>query len=224
VWGRCRPSQQIGGDYYDHAAGVGGTLTALIADVSGHDVASALFMAQARVVFKEAIARGASPAEILARTNDVLAGDLIASGLFLSAFAARYDPATGTLEFADAGHNRPLLYRAATGRCETVATEGFLIGVKEETEYRDRRASLAPGDALVLYTDGVVEARDGAGEFFGDARLGALVEARGGEPAEALGEGIFEAVEGFAGAAPLRDDVTVVVVRIPGPPRGKVGT
>jgi serine phosphatase RsbU (regulator of sigma subunit) len=213
VAGRCRPSQQIGGDYYDHVVDARGRLTVLVADVSGHDLASALFMAQARVVFKDAMRREAAPAELLQRANEALAPDLLAAGLFISVFVARYDPGSRMLEYACAGHNPPLVRRGKTGRCDSLRAEGFLIGVAESSRYQERRTRLEPGDVLVLYTDGLVEARDAAGAFFGLERLKALVQGTASRPGEPLLDRIYREVETFAGATPLSDDVTVVVLR-----------
>jgi len=219
VLGCSRPSQQIGGDYYDHVLDGRGRLTVLIADVSGHDLASALFMAQARVVFKDAMRREAPPAELLRRANESLAPDLLAAGLFLSAFVARYDPMSRLLEYACAGHNPPLVRRGRSGRCETIRAEGFLIGVSESSKYQERRTRLEPGDVLVLYTDGLVEARDAAGGFFGLERLKELVQGTAPRPGDPLLDRIYREVEAFAGDTPLSDDVTVLVLQAN--PRGK---
>lgn len=207
--GRCSPAANVGGDYYDFLAGDGG-VSLLIADVSGHSIGAALMMAMARSIFRREIAEGKPPADVLAAVNESLFQDLVASELFITAFCARYEPATRELSYANAGHNLPLLRRAAGG-LEELDADGAALGILEDVVFEARRTALAPGDVLVLYTDGVVEARTSDGDAFGEERLGALVEAAAQGPGR-LADDVYAAVRAHTGNVPQQDDVTLVVL------------
>ena len=128
----------------------------------------------------------------------------------MSVFYALLDPATGQLEYVSAGHPFPFL-RRADGSVEELGQGGLPLGIREPLPYRPGTTTLAPGDLLVLYTDGLVEATDPRGtEAFGYERLRALT-ASGGEP-QALHDGILAAFDAHVGGEPLLDDLTLVVV------------
>ena len=208
--GRCAPAANVGGDYYDFLASDGG-VSLLIADVSGHSIGAALMMAMARSILRREIAEGKGPAEVLAAANVTLFDDLVNSALFITAFCAHYDPATRELAYANAGHNLPLL-RRADDTLEELDADGAALGILADVAFEERRTILAPGEILVLYTDGVVEARAGDGEPFGEERLGALV----GEAAQGpgtLADDVYTAVRAHTGDIPQQDDVTLVVLR-----------
>ncbi len=162
----------VGGDFYDflELPGDPARLGVVIADVSGHGVPAALFMALSRTIIRSVALAGRGPASTLMRTNELILKDS-QTEMFLTAVYAVLELETGRLIYANAGHNRPLWYHAATGEVTELAAPGILLGAFEEIELIEERLDLAPGDALVLYTDGVTEAANPDGEMFGEERL-----------------------------------------------------
>jgi serine phosphatase RsbU (regulator of sigma subunit) len=198
--GLCLPAANVGGDYYDLILDDEGRLVILIADVAGHSIGSALLMAMARSVLRREVAQGHSPAAVLGATNTAMFGDLVNAGLFITMFCAVYEPATARLTYANAGHNPPVLARAAGGTLELD---------EELTE------EIGPGDALLLYTDGAVEAMGAGDEPFGEERLAETVSAMAPAGAQAMIDAIVGALNDFTGGAHQRDDITMVSLRRP---------
>lgn len=205
----CVAAGNVGGDYYDFVVDDEGRLAVVIADVAGHSIGSALMMAMARTILRLELAEGKSPAEVLAATNEALFDDLVGSALFITAFCARLDPRTGQLDYANAGHNPPLV-RRTTGEPEELDADGAAIGILRTVEFEGRATTLAGGDLLLLYTDGVTEAAGPTGEQFGEERLR---EALDDSPAAELIDRVFRRVREHASGAPQGDDITLVVVR-----------
>jgi sigma-B regulation protein RsbU (phosphoserine phosphatase) len=209
---RCEPAGKVGGDYFDHVVGADGRLYLLVADVAGHSIGSALMMAMARAVLRRAMKEGRTAAGVLRRLNDALFDDLDRAELFITGFCATYDPATGELRWGNGGQNRPALVRAG-GTLEDLDAEGMPAGILPEVEFEEGSTRLLAGDVLVLYTDGVVEARDPAGELFGEGRLhSALREVAGRPPHMVLGA-VLDAVAAHRRGGTPDDDVTVLVLR-----------
>ncbi len=211
--GKCIPASEVGGDYYDFLD-EGERLGLIIADVSGHSVGPALMMAITRSVLRSEIARGRSPAEVLVATNAAVYDDLSRAELFITVFHASYEKRTRTLTYANGGHNPPFLWRARERRCIPLDADGMLLGVLAKVDYEERELKLDPGDILVLYTDGVPEARNESGEMFGEGRLRQAIEEGRGLPAAELLEEIYRRVHEHCGDMPQRDDVTLIVMKI----------
>lgn len=204
----------VGGDFYDffEPPGRPGCLGMVVADVAGKGVPAALMMALSRTVIRATALDSRQPAGALEQANRVLSKDN-ESELFITAFFATLDTGSGRLAYANAGHNRPLLRQAATGEVRELAADGIALGVLEEIELEQCQVGVAPGDLLVLYTDGVTEAMDGAGQFFGDDRLRQAVEAVEAASAAQVRDAIVGAVRRFTGDVSPSDDMTVLVVR-----------
>jgi serine phosphatase RsbU (regulator of sigma subunit) len=203
------PAADVGGDYYDFVVAPSGELVLVIADVAGHSISAALLMAMARTVLRDRIAMGLAVHDVLEATNATMYADLSNACLFITMFCASYDAATGDLTFANAGHNPPLL-RRAEGRMESLDADGLPIGVVGHVGFEAGRVRLDPGDLLMLYTDGVVEAGLDLGDAFGEDRLSALFAACGAVTPAQLGRLVHAAVVEHAGAAAShRDDITV---------------
>jgi serine phosphatase RsbU (regulator of sigma subunit) len=223
--GVCFPARNVGGDYFDLLALPGGRSVVLVADVSGHNVGAALMMAVSRAALRAEIDRAEEPDEILARVNRLLDSDLGRSELFVSVFLAVFDPATGDLSYASAGHNPGMLRRAGGGAVEELDAEGILLGVLPEFRFERRSVRLRPGDLLLLFTDGLTEARDAHGEMFGEARLAEALEAASARPTAEIPGALLASIDRFTGTAPA-DDRTVAVlraVRMPAPGGGTPG-
>jgi len=198
---RCVAAHDVGGDYYDFLEFSGDRLGLLVADVS----------AATRATFRAAALRGADPAEMLATGNAALTQDLERSGHFLTAWVARIDPRTGELEFEGAGHPPALLVRADSGVVERHAGGGLPVGVEPGADYRIHRAVLNPGDVLLLYTDGLLEARDADDVAFGEERLIAALRAGASAGAEQVVDGILAAIR--AHTSVQSDDRTLVALK-----------
>jgi phosphoserine phosphatase RsbU/P len=206
-----RPARTVGGDLYDVVL-EGGRVWLLVGDVSGKGVGAALFMAVTKTLFRALAPASESVAAAVGRVNEELARDNDRA-MFVTAFAARLDLATGELEYVNAGHNPTYLLAAAGGVCPLGGPVDPALGAVEGASFRGKVATLQPGDALFLYTDGVVEARSAAGEEFHSLRLERHLAASRDAPAGELVAGLLGRLEEFAGDAPQYDDITVLALR-----------
>lgn len=215
VAGACVPASNVGGDYYDHLVASEGSLTFLVTDVSGHNLAAALLQTAARAAFRAAALSGPSPREILRRASLTLHEDLSRAELFLTAWLGCLDAATASLAYSDAGHNPAVLYRAATRETSWLATGGIPIGVLPDSGFDEGRVTLEPGDVVVVYTDGLTEAQSpGAGaRQYGDKRLAAAVARCAHLPAAEIVRELQSDVARFSGERPAGDDRSLVVLR-----------
>lgn len=211
--GRCVPAANVGGDYFDYLLDAHGRLVLLVADVAGHSISSALLMAMARSILRREIGHAPGPAELLEATNRTLFADLVNAELFITAFCAVYDPRAHQLEFANAGHNPPLL-RRATGRVDALDTEGVTLGILEDGGYEQASVPLEAGDVLLLYTDGVVEAADPEQDQFGEQRLSELLASGDGATPTELIDRVLDTLQAHADGQPQSDDVTLVALRV----------
>jgi serine phosphatase RsbU (regulator of sigma subunit) len=206
-----RPARTVGGDLYDVVVG-GDRAWLLVGDVSGKGVGAALFMAVTKTLFRAIAPASATVAAAVARVNAELARDN-ERAMFVTAFAARLDLATGELEYVNAGHN-PTYRLEKAGRVTPLGGPvDPALGAVEGHEYRGSVVRLRPGDLLLLYTDGVVEARGASGEEFHALRLESYLGGCSDAAAEAVVNGLLGRLEDFAGDAPQYDDVTVLAVR-----------
>jgi serine phosphatase RsbU (regulator of sigma subunit) len=209
-----RAARQVGGDLYDFTIDVRDPQrwNIVIADVTGKGVPAALFMAISRTVVRAETANGHGPAATLKRTNSFIIKDAQAR-LFLSMFYGALDTSNGRLTFSNGGHEWPLLWRASSRALEILKAPGFLLGVLPDIEPVEREICIETGDFLILYTDGVTEARNEAGELFGEERLYAIIGGTDFTTANELLEAIKMAVTQFTGDTPASDDFTLVVIR-----------
>jgi sigma-B regulation protein RsbU (phosphoserine phosphatase) len=217
VAGRCLYCDETGGDYYDFidlSSGEAHRLALVIGDVSGHGIGSALLMAVTRGLLRaEAPHHLDDLGALMTRLNRELVHDT-ASEAFVTLFYGILDDRRRSLIWASAGHEPATLYRAKTARIEELPNTGMLLGVLPEAAFRQGGpVILEPGDCLVLGTDGIWEAHDETGRFFGKERLFQIVRDNASLSAEALCERIIEAVSTFVHPIPHSDDVTVIVVK-----------
>jgi serine phosphatase RsbU (regulator of sigma subunit)/anti-sigma regulatory factor (Ser/Thr protein kinase) len=207
-----RPVREVAGDFYDFYPLPDGRLAVVVADVSGKGVPAALFMALSVTVLRFAMGLNFYPGELLDRANQAIIADQ-QSKMFATAFVGYLDLDSGVLRFASAGHSPPLLYRAATGRCEVLMASGVAMGLFKRAEYAEETVTLADGDVLVLYTDGITEVIDAQEEEFGEERLEELVVQNSSRPAQELAEMVVEAAVNFAQDQRAFDDETLVVIK-----------
>lgn len=209
------PAKEVGGDFYDFFLIDEDHCGVVIADVSGKGVPAALFMMRAKALLNQLMRDGSSPDQVLAQANDSLCEDNEA-GMFVTVWLGVLDLRTGKLSFANGGHNPPL-HRHADGSVEWLRDRsGLLLGCFEGASYRAFARTMAAGDSLVLYTDGVTEAMDASDRCYGNDRLFHLVEQEcDGYPAAVSGI-IEEDVRSFAEGAEQADDITILVLRYDG--------
>jgi phosphoserine phosphatase RsbU/P len=201
------PARDLGGDLYDFLPLQNGTHGIMIGDVSGKGLAAALRMAVARTVFRHEARRDESPAPTLAAVNRGVLSE-IPHGMVTMLYA-RLDTQHGELHIANAGHTFPLLVNGAVQELEL---SGLPLGVDGESDYVEARATIAPGDSVVLYTDGVLEAESSAGEIFSFERLHALVSAHRDLKPRALVARLLHELRAWS-AGTQSDDITMVVLR-----------
>jgi serine phosphatase RsbU (regulator of sigma subunit) len=207
-------AREVGGDFFDlfRLRRRGRPLSVVIADVTGKGIAAALMMAFSRPLVHAAIDHAAGPAEALSRTNRVLVEERHSS-LFITALVARLDLPTGHLTFANAGHEPPIFVPARGGPASLVLGSGPLLGAFADLALPECSVDLEPGDMLILYTDGVTDARSPSGERFEEGRLFAAIESARGGSAQDVVRSIADAVGSFAARTEPADDITVVAVR-----------
>ncbi len=219
VFGVCVPASHVGGDYFDYFQ-VRDYLDIVIADVSGHNLGSALMMAEARSSLKAEARRAKTrlredhgPGESLRVLNELLFEDLDGADTFISMFYLRYNPKSRHLRFANAGHNQPLFLTAGAALCEPLDADGMIFGIKRDVFFEEKSLFLAPGDRLLLYTDGIVETCNEAGEFLGIHRLCQLFASNRSQTPQEVVEEILSAVCAFRGKAVCEDDITLIVAQ-----------
>lgn len=211
-------AHQIGGDFYDlfPLPGEPGRWGVVIADVSDKGIPAALFMALSRTTIRNIALRGRAPAEVLSWANRYIQEDS-RSDMFLSAFYAELDMNTGRLVYANAGHNPPLLWRRSEGTFSRLPRSSPLLGVLSEIDVEVRQETLAPGDALILYTDGITEAIDVDFEEFGSARLESAIRLLAAEQpspaAQDIRTAIADEVRRFSGSMIQYDDMTLLIIK-----------
>jgi sigma-B regulation protein RsbU (phosphoserine phosphatase) len=205
------PARHVAGDFYDWFWLDDGKLVFLIADVSGKGVPAALFMAVARTVLRQVCDGAKSLAQAIDRANDALEETGVAS-MYVTLFIALFEPATGELRYVRAGHPAGYVV-AARGAVEGFGDlSGRPVGLLPGAGYDEGRGRLAPGECLLLFTDGVPEAEGEDGEFFGDERLQRMLQELGGESAEAVCQAVAQRIAAFEGGTP-HDDVTLLALR-----------
>ncbi|MEK4032574.1 PAS domain S-box protein [Methylocystis sp. IM3] len=215
VAGFCLPATHVGGDYFDYFENADGA-DLVIADVSGHNVGAALIMTEVRSMVRARCRQSASahPSEILHDLNELLHDDLTKAELFITMFCCRFEPETLKLKYANGGHNPALLLHAGSCECAQLDGEGLVIGAKRSVTFEEKIARLEPGDKLLFYTDGVTEAQDASGEFFGLDRLCESFRNNRSLGPEGVMKALLRDVKKFCGQVQLSDDIAIVVADI----------
>ena len=207
-----QPAREVSGDFYDFVTFRDGSPGALIGDVTDKGMPAALFMASSRSVVRANVAASNDPQEALRNANRVLC-DEAPNGMFVTLLLAQLAAEGGRMRIANAGNNRPLIYRSAQDDIVEAGNPGLPLGIDPGTTYVAQEHTLARGDFLLMYTDGITDATNLQYELFGhDSLLATLRDVRR-EPAGDIRERLRLAVASFIGAMPPYDDVTFLVAR-----------
>ncbi len=212
--GLCVPAHQVGGDYYDFIERDSSSCDLVIADVSGHNIGSALIMVEARTFIHARIQSVKQPAEMLLELNRYFLKDLDRSELFVTMFYLQYNHITHRLIYGNAGHNTPLIWRKREQRIITLDAEGLIFGIKDNISFEQKAIDLESGDILLLYTDGIVEAENKEKAYFGIERLGKLLEECDDLSPQELIDRIMIQGRIFTGKRHFIDDITLVVMKV----------
>jgi phosphoserine phosphatase RsbU/P len=205
------PASGFGGDCYDVIRFNDARIGITIADVAGKGLPAALLMSNLQAAVRAFASESATPQQVATSVNRLLCRN-IAVGKFVTFCYLVIDRSRGVLTFANAGHNPPLLVRS-NGTTQRLLTGGMVLGVMPETSYEQHEAAIAPGDRLVLYTDGIIEAENAAGDDYGEDRLGRTASAHRTSSPQQMLDALFADVSTFANAN-FADDATLIVASI----------
>jgi Stage II sporulation protein E (SpoIIE) len=207
----------VGGDYFDYVPLADGRTLVVVADVSGHNLASGMIMVGARSMLRTLASVHDGPKAVFDALAARMYEDLTRTERFLTAAAVALRGCDGAVDYVSAGHNDLLVYRAATDRVEAVASESTILGFLPAPDYPARTLQLQPGDCLLLYTDGITEAMDETGAMFGDDRLAAVfAQLAPNRSAHRIIDGVMHELDRFRKGQVGTDDVTAVVIRYHG--------
>jgi hypothetical protein len=212
-----RPANTVAGDYYDVFPRPGRTIADnrvvfAVADVAGKSIPAAMLMATFQASLKTLSTAQVALPELASNMNRYACTNSQGGLRFTTAFLAEYDPVRRTVDYINAGHNNPIL-RRASGQIERLDVGGLPFGIQPEVKYECATVTLAPGDWLIIFTDGLVEAENARQEEYGEPRLLAAVESgKTVEPGEML-KRLMAELDLFVGNTPQRDDVTCMLLK-----------
>ena len=210
VYAQMMAAKEVGGDFYDFYRLSDNTVAFLVADVSGKGIPAAMFMMTAKTIIKDLAESGMAVNDIFTRANAKLCENN-ESGMFVTAWMGILNLDSGKLQFANAGHNPPLLKRA-NGEFEYLKTRaGFVLAGMEDVRYRAGELTLGSGDRLFLYTDGVPEATNADNKLYGEDRLLAFMNSNADANACDLLPALKVNIDEFVGEAPQFDDITMLM-------------
>jgi serine phosphatase RsbU (regulator of sigma subunit)/predicted ester cyclase len=209
-----QPAREVGGDFYDFHLLPEGRVGLVVGDATGKGVPAALVMSTTCGMLRLAAQGSSSPGQMLRGVNEVLFPN-IPSNTFVTCFYAILEPESGSLSYANAGHDLPYLHR--NGEAEELRARGMPLGLMPEMSYEEKETILHSGEAALLYSDGLVEAHDPAGDMFGLPRLRALIAEHGEK--RSLGDVLLEELYSFTGERwEQEDDITLLTLRRSAPP------
>lgn len=211
VYGTTRPANTVGGDFYDVLPQKDGSVILALGDVAGKGSPAALLMALLLAVLRTLVDERLTSSALMERLNAQICRHSPASR-FITLFYAVYEPASGLLTYVNAGQNPPLL-RRRDGRYERLAATGVALGMFDGSRFESAATTIAPGDMLVVYSDGVTEAESPAGQPFEEDGLSRVVDASAmAAPAE-IGAAVLQAVERHADRSRFADDLTILLLK-----------
>jgi len=209
------PAREVGGDFYDFIE-QDDNLQFVIADVSGKGVPAALFMALSRIIIRACGAPRKEGFQRLKCANRMIVDDSgsATSGMFVTLFLAGLNRKDRSLIYANAGHNPPLLFRSGSKSIERLDVTGVALGMMADMDYEQRQVALEPGDVLLSYTDGIVEAMNHKEEFFGENRLRSSLASASNLSAQEILDSVLRDLGQFTKGVEQSDDITAIVIKV----------
>jgi serine phosphatase RsbU (regulator of sigma subunit) len=207
-----QPAREVGGDFFDFIARDDGDFGFVIADVSDKGMHAALFMALTRSTLRASTLAAPTPADGLNQANRLLCADST-GGMFVTLFYGQIDPAASRMTYVNAGHNPPLLYRAAKKELTELTRTGIVVGFDEAQAYKQRAVRLQRDDFILFYTDGVTESVNAENEQFGEERLRRVILKHRHKSPDEIMRALKQSLGEFTGDIPAFDDVTIVIIK-----------
>ncbi|MCP4424515.1 MAG: SpoIIE family protein phosphatase [Chloroflexi bacterium] len=213
-WAGSRPALQVGGDFYDFLQLDGRPFIFTVGDISGKGLPAAILMAMTRTVIRSNVHGSFSltPELVVGRSNEELYDDFTEVSMFATVFVGQYQPQTREMVYANAGHS-PVIYCPAGGNARLLEADGTAVGILPTSFSENQRLVFAPGDVLIVATDGLSEAHNEHEEMFGYDRLLTLIESLAEKSAREIAEGLYRSVNAFSAGRPQDDDQTVLVLK-----------
>ncbi|MBF0500676.1 MAG: SpoIIE family protein phosphatase [Candidatus Riflebacteria bacterium] len=209
IFGSCRSASSVGGDYFDYFPLPDGKIGIVIGDVSGHGISAAIVVAMAKALIAHPLCEF-DPVRVLSVMQAVLLNTLQRKKM-MTCFCAIFDPDTGILRFANAGHNYP--YLLSEGKLQELSVPGFPLGTKSARNFTQKEVTISPADTLILYTDGFIEAMDTRGQMLGYSRVTAVLPTIQASDAVGFEHALREWHGNVAPKNPPDDDTTLVILK-----------
>ncbi len=209
----CLPAAQVGGDYFDFVPAGDGVVHVVVADVTGHGLGPGMIMAMTRIALRAELSLEQPLPGAIAAANRVMWDDLVATAVFITLYAVRFDSRSRELRYVNGGHH-PALLRHLDSSVEDLDSDGMPLGLLPDPPYEEGIRILEPGDLLVMFSDGIVEARAPDTTMYGTQRLRELVAKAGTGSADELLASILEDLGDFRAGVAQDDDVTLVVLQV----------
>lgn len=213
VKGFCLPADQVGGDYFDYFLCNNKRLDMVIADVSGHSIGPALFMVEVRSAIRTLANELCSPEKTLNTLNGFLFEDLNKSDFFITLFYLQYDINRQEICFASAGHPPPLLCSPSQKICRELDADGLILGVRKQVVFEKKTLKVFQGDIILFYTDGIIEAENADGEFFGFKRLATTVLEHSRLSPDDIIKALIKELKQFCQTEQFNDDITLMIFK-----------
>ncbi len=210
LWLFTRPANDVGGDLVDFVGLEGGKLALTLGDVAGKGLKAALLTAKLQATLRAFVSDSPSLVDLMSRVNAVFRRDGLPQ-VFASVVSASIEPGKGTVRIVNAGHPPPLIIRHDA--VEQMGKGGPALGLIDSAQFNEQAVELGTGEIVLIYSDGLIETRNVAGEFFGEDRLRTLLPGSCTSGAEELGERLVAACDRFQGYAPVHDDLSLVILQ-----------
>lgn len=209
---RWHTARQVGGDFYDIFKINEEQYGLVIADVSDKGLAASLYMTVARTLLRAVALESVSTSKTLERVNDLLLLDS-QKGFFVTTFYAIINPKSGQIRYSNAGHNQPFVISEKTKKLETLKSSGIALGAMSKIKLSEYEMTLSPGNSLILYTDGVTEATNNLGQFYGTNRFLSVIKENIGNDINSIIDKVESDLSDFRNGAPYSDDTTILAIR-----------
>ena len=206
VSGVYKPIEDIGGDFFDCYKIDENRSAFVIADVTGHGIPAALTMTMAKMLFSMSASKFDETNELMKEINRQMKGALLDTQC-VTAFYLIYDKTTGKLSYSNAGHTRALFYRESKNQVLALDSFGWFIGISDECEYEEKSVNVIEGDRLIIYTDGITEAKNNSAEDFGEVRLAKFIRDNHNLRGEVFCAELMKSVNSFTDKTPINDDI-----------------